>query len=781
MAVRSLGSLTLDLVAKIGGFTRGMTEAERVSDRSARAIANRQKQAAKEVEKAWGNASNLVKGAFAGLTIGAGIATFFRESREAQAEQAQLAAALKSTGEAAGFSAQQLNAMAASMAANSTFGEGDITRAQTRLLTYTNIVGNEFVSAMQSVIDMSARLGMSVEQSAETIGKALDIPSQGLTALSRQGFKFTEEQKKAVEQLEKTGQTAKAQQVVLEALQSAYEGAALAARNTFGGAISALQEEIRSLMTGSDGSLEGTRESIEELIKLLRSPEIKAAFATLTGLIADTVGVLVKGSAAFLQFGADIGRSLAIRINGDDTGIREAQAQAEALQGAIQRTTSSIERMSEALKRDPTNAQLSRSLDAARERLAQQMRDAAAVSEQLKRTATAVTPVELMGPPGSAAGGKPKLTPEEIERLARQRAAREAAEKAGKEAAKQAQAYLENLRKQLQATEDLTVAETVRRDIEAGRVKLAGGVTEKQLTDTARLIDAAKARAKSEEEVRKAMEATTEMQKRIDDAAIDEVEKLIQGNQALRDEIELIGKEGEARAAVEIARVSSAIALKEEALAMAQNAGASATVVKSLEREIELLKQRLGLLKDKGVREADAKATEEMLKRQEQAYKNIQDYLGQNLYDVATGNFDNIGKAFTNMLTRMAAEAVAADLMNSLFGTANSSGQRSGGSDWVKTAMNFAMSYFTGAPGRAAGGAVTAGGVYRVNENGPEMLEMNGQSYLMMGNRGGNVRPNSGGANVVNNFSVAAPMDRRTEAQMAQAATRGVQRAQRWM
>lgn len=56
MASRSLGTLTLDLVAKIGGFTQGLSNAERAADRSARNIAARQRQAAKQTEQAWSNA-----------------------------------------------------------------------------------------------------------------------------------------------------------------------------------------------------------------------------------------------------------------------------------------------------------------------------------------------------------------------------------------------------------------------------------------------------------------------------------------------------------------------------------------------------------------------------------------------------------------------------------------------------------------------------------------------------------------------------------------------------
>jgi len=40
---------------------------------------------------------------------------------------------------------------------------------------------------------------------------------------------------------------------------------------------------------------------------------------------------------------------------------------------------------------------------------------------------------------------------------------------------------------------------------------------------------------------------------------------------------------------------------------------------------------------------------------------------------------------------------------------------------------------------RELGGPVSAGGMYRVNEKGPELLEVAGKQYLMMGSQGGKV------------------------------------------
>lgn len=216
------------------------------------------KQAFQSVKNSLGQLQGLggALGSVIGLGGVASVATILnkmvRETIDAANEQAQLAAVLRSTGQAAGFAQDELNKMADGMSRSSIFSSGEITNAQTRLLSYTGIVGKQFPAAMQAVIDMSARMGMSLEQSAETIGRALDIPSQGLTALTRQGFRFTEAQKELVKELEATGRAAQAQDIILDALETSYGGAAEAARNTLGGALSNLTNQFNDLFELSD-------------------------------------------------------------------------------------------------------------------------------------------------------------------------------------------------------------------------------------------------------------------------------------------------------------------------------------------------------------------------------------------------------------------------------------------------------------------------------------------------------------------------------------------------
>ena len=88
-----------------------------------------------------------------------------------------------------------------------------------------------------------------------------------------------------------------------------------------------------------------------------------------------------------------------------------------------------------------------------------------------------------------------------------------------------------------------------------------------------------------------------------------------------------------------------------------------------------------------------------------------------------------------------------------------------------------------GVPGRAIGGPVSAGGLYQVNERGPELLNVAGKQYLMMGSQGGSVEPSASTGATTNhmnfNFTVPPSVDRRTQEQIAAMAGSAVTRAAR--
>lgn len=294
------GSIVVDLLARTGSFETDMDRAARTTRRAGRDM----EQSAEQAGSSWTRASALIGAAFAGISAGSVLTSFVQNTINAQNEQAQLAAVLESTGRAASMSTDSLNAMADAIESASTLSAGEVNEAQTALLAFTGVAGQEFPRAMQAAADMAARTGMTIRASAETIGRALDIPSQGLAALSRQGFRFTEEQKALVEQLELSGRTAEAQAIILRALEESYGGAAAAARDTLGGALLGLRNTVSALLTDESGSLTFLRDVVEGLNSALGSDAAKAGLNALTvaaGGLAAVIGA--KLAAAVLSAG----------------------------------------------------------------------------------------------------------------------------------------------------------------------------------------------------------------------------------------------------------------------------------------------------------------------------------------------------------------------------------------------------------------------------------------------------------------------------------------------
>jgi len=143
-----------------------------------------------------------------------------------------------------------------------------------------------------------------------------------------------------------------------------------------------------------------------------------------------------------------------------------------------------------------------------------------------------------------------------------------------------------------------------------------------------------------------------------------------------------------------------------------------------------------------GIREAAEQTFDAADKSLERFASNVQDALGTTVEATLRGDFDNIGALWGNLLVKMAAEAIAADLANALFGNllkAQGGGVAGAGLGIVGNLLGGIFSLGTG---RAAGGSVNPMSMQRVNERGFEVFRQGGQDWLMTGGRGGKVIPN---------------------------------------
>jgi phage-related protein len=186
-----------------------------------------------------------------GSSVVGGVTDFFssavRGSMDYQNVLAQTQAVIESTGGAAGFTVEQMEEMARSMSAAegmSLFADDEILKGQNILATFTKVAGDQFEGATQASLDMAQALGMDVSGAAMMMGKALNDPVKGIGALSRSGVSFTAEQKAMVESMVEMGDVAGAQNLILAEMETQFGGSALAATETFEGAMVLLKEGI---------------------------------------------------------------------------------------------------------------------------------------------------------------------------------------------------------------------------------------------------------------------------------------------------------------------------------------------------------------------------------------------------------------------------------------------------------------------------------------------------------------------------------------------------------
>jgi hypothetical protein len=228
-----------DLTVYISGDTRGLTKA---TARASTQLAS----FGRDGEKSMGRLKQAAIGA--GLAIGSvaagglvfGLKKAVEEAREAAKVTAQTEAVIRSTGGAANVSAKQLEELANRLSLVSGKDDELIQKGGNLLLTFKGIrdeagKGNDiFTQATRTTLDLAAAMAaasggqINMKTAAIQVGKALNDPIAGLTALTRVGVTFNERQKERITGLVESGRLMQAQKVILKELKSEFGGSAAA-------------------------------------------------------------------------------------------------------------------------------------------------------------------------------------------------------------------------------------------------------------------------------------------------------------------------------------------------------------------------------------------------------------------------------------------------------------------------------------------------------------------------------------------------------------------------
>lgn len=179
---------------------------------------------------------------------------------DSEKQLAQLDAVLKSTKGAAKLTKDEIINLASSLQNTTTYSDEAVLSAENLLLTFTNIGRETFPQATKTVLDMSTALGQDTKSSAIQLGKALQDPILGVTALRRVGVNFSKDQLAVIENLVKTGKTLDAQKMILKELNTEFGGSASAQALTFAGRIEILKNKFNDLQEKVGGVIAGLAE-----------------------------------------------------------------------------------------------------------------------------------------------------------------------------------------------------------------------------------------------------------------------------------------------------------------------------------------------------------------------------------------------------------------------------------------------------------------------------------------------------------------------------------------
>jgi len=296
-----VGSLLVSLGLDSAQFKSGLSGAEKQLARATKSFE-------KMGTKLQGFGTNLTLGVTAPLAA-FGV-TAVKAAMESADAMAQVEASLKSMGDAAGLSRDQLAKLASDEMRASLFDDDEILRKVTAsMLTFGNVAGDQFKRAQAAAIDLSAKLGTDLQSASLMVGKALNDPVKGITALSRAGIQFTDSQKEAIKSMVALGDSAGAQRIMLAELEKQFGGSAEAARKANPAAamkqsFAELQENIGEKLLPIFERLTVVLGKMADAFGTL-SPAMQT-FVVGAGLFAAALGPVLIGVGALVKFAAPL-------------------------------------------------------------------------------------------------------------------------------------------------------------------------------------------------------------------------------------------------------------------------------------------------------------------------------------------------------------------------------------------------------------------------------------------------------------------------------------------
>lgn len=211
--------------------------------------------------------AGLVAAAGIGSTVGV-MAAATRTAQQFEQAGLKTEAILRATGQASGQTAESIRQMSREIALGTLASVQGVESAAQKLLTFRSVTGETFRRTIELSQDLAAVGFGTVESAAVQLGKALEDPQQGLTAMRRIGVSFTEGQREMILALQASGRELEAQAIILDGIEQQVGGAGAAEAGGLSGSIDTLGqrwEEFLEIVADRTDALGGATRGVNAL------------------------------------------------------------------------------------------------------------------------------------------------------------------------------------------------------------------------------------------------------------------------------------------------------------------------------------------------------------------------------------------------------------------------------------------------------------------------------------------------------------------------------------
>ncbi|MGR9045623.1 MAG: phage tail length tape measure family protein [Gammaproteobacteria bacterium] len=213
--------------------------------------------------------------------LGAAIVDGIKSGAEWERRLLRTQQLIRATGNAAGLSTNELSDFAKGLDLATLGDRNQIMDAINALQTFKTVRGDIFKDAIRLSGDLAEVLGVNLSGQAVQLGKALEDPIAGLTALRRVGVSFTDQQKDQIKTMVEAGNVAGAQRKILQTLEEQVGGAAAAAAGGLSGKVDTLNfrwREFKEHLASSESIIHtvgGALDSLANILEKISSMDLR--------------------------------------------------------------------------------------------------------------------------------------------------------------------------------------------------------------------------------------------------------------------------------------------------------------------------------------------------------------------------------------------------------------------------------------------------------------------------------------------------------------------------